>query len=109
MTKLEKMAEIYRLTGIEPDMWEDDDVLYTTSEPEYGASNAHYTESKLWEMLPSFIGEYHKYVDGKGMGYVKNPAGIEVWLDFINLHEALTDMVLWCIEKNYIKKVVNDD
>jgi hypothetical protein len=124
MTKLEKMQEIYRLTGIEPDKevvtdvsckqssWEDE-ALINWSYAEDDNGEAYYTESKLWEMLPERIGMYKLTLNKEFIFYefhysdeydTKWPISTED-----GLCEALLDMVLWAIHNGHIKKVVKED
>ena len=104
MTKLEKMAEIYRLTGIEPDKevvtdvsckqssWEDE-ALINWSYAEDGNGEAYYTESQLWEM-----GGVHSI-----------PMLPEFLRVGMSLHDSLINLVLWGIYKGHIKKAVKED
>jgi hypothetical protein len=119
---IEKMQEIYRLTGIEPDMAYTQDITgcRDSSWEDWGlipwfdsAENPYYTESKLWEMLPERIGMYKLTLNKEFIFYefhysdeydTKWPISTED-----GLCEALLDMVLWAIHNGHIKKVVNED
>ena len=129
MTKLEKMAKIYRLTGIEPDSfvyefvimqdvkkdgWEWKDVkaqVLVKAEDCEPTDKPYYSESKLWEMLPDVIETYYSFgINKKGLGYLHDikPEDVLHWVSFKSLHEALTELVLWCIENGHIKNVVKE-
>lgn len=122
MTKLEKMKKIHA-AGFEPDLWFYTDVaktaLYKQYKENYGFK-PYFTESRLWELLPDEI-FLSKKMPSKATGYydltlIENVLGYSskdhygdydylIGFDIdknTNLHTALIDMVLWCIENNYI-------
>lgn len=136
MTKelLSSMARVYELSGIEPDMWQGQQTYWVDKKDDIGQeprlsnifvdkhkfiecedsyfqqelTQPWYSESQLWDMLPD--GAYYlegKFTFEKGNGYN------EIFFDpdsFTNLHTALVEMVLYCLEQGYIKRrEMNED
>ena len=119
MINAEKMQKIYEATGVEPRWWMDygDGSLHKDKSRKHltGFSDfAHYPAEQLWEMLPERVEGIYKIRLGKRvLAYVKisdperipfHAVHIEELLG-VDLHTALIDMVLWCIEKGYICKI----
>lgn len=78
----------------------------------YKYYSPYYTESQLWEMIPSVDKVYTSLVDNlcvlrcrqlSQIGYqsIDNYGSYDIHsaIEFNNLHEALLDMVLWAIER----------
>lgn len=118
MNTQDKHNYIYEKTGIEPRLWRNEtfcaDVWYTHEESldlESGESFPCYPAEQLWYILPNVIRKHggFKYE----LEIFDNRDGVTVWycgnevlhqVDNQCLHEALLDMVIWCIEQGYIKK-----
>lgn len=124
MNNQDKHKYIYDKTGIEPKLW-----MYkywgdglTLSDTKYRSESydfqiAYYPESQLWDMLPTEIDTRSKLsgTDEPVMAFLVSrkkclgywlSSGFSMWyhnIEFTDLHTALLDMVLWCIEQGYIK------
>lgn len=125
MTNQEKMKKIYESTRVEPGMWCTGDTIYQMQDKTFEqciadytaydmpAPSPHYPESQLWEMLPAVIDDF-VLIAGKDLNLITlgyywqrgNRISSDdslTYLTAVDLHTALIDMVLWCIEEGYIK------
>lgn len=118
MTKLEKMKMIYDKTGIEPANWWGRKCSLTANIDSISATKQgdniipYYSESQLWKMIPKYITnqniDFELYFsaacDLQNLGY-RNSHGPRVQVNIApSLHEALLDMVLWCVNEGHIKR-----
>lgn len=118
MTNQSKHQKIYELTGIEPKMWFGDVVKSENStisnlfafNRSFVTGEPHYPCEQLWQMLPTDIddGNYFLVCNKGALRYEswadsRHEVPNLIDADFENLQTALLDMILWCIDKGYIK------
>jgi hypothetical protein len=114
MENQEKHKEIYKLTGVEPRYWRgyvyvgiaqvDMEYFLTEYQDEVQEPKPHYPCEQLWEMLRPLVDIVSWDMYFIVLQYRKNNQGglKQIQFSVKDLHTALLDCVLWCIEENYI-------
>ncbi len=107
--KLNKMKWLHE-QGFEPDMWRgtvEGGYIMLCSDGFRHNQNAYFTESKLWSLLPKAIMyspkedaySYLRISTSMTLSYGREPT----FYTIPDLHTALLDCVIWCVENKYLK------
>ena len=116
---LSSMARVYELSGIEPELilhhWngglQTDDWKLLQNKNRFSVDYkysfnyySYYPESQLWDICPKRIKNSVLRLEMKELFYVDLEYGLRLHrVDALNLHTALVEMTLWCLENDIIK------
>ena len=134
MSSIDKMKLIYKHTGIESNHYRSryegalvpiksfNDLYRHKQEPGILQHDPYYTAEQLWGMLPHTLEvegkTYFLQLKGLELSYIEDQfyrSALDnyLYLKFFSpkysIQEILLDMVIWCIDKGYIKGVKEED
>lgn len=114
MNKILELSKKIHAAGFEPDMWYNTGVISTTSIDFRGLGLseendwAYFSADWCWKVLPRVINnEYSWFVidsDNRILLTARAEGGLVSCIDIKDsLHEALLEMVCWCIDNGFLK------